>query len=376
MTEKMKDKVNTGSLAGSKKGTTVLLIAIGLVVGTAIYFFAVPPAQKSNGLELPPEQKKTPGELVVDQAREMLAGGQPQGAVELMRDYITAHPTDTTVRLKLAELYLMLGQVSPARKQIDETLTISPDNPQGLWMKGMLANTEGKDPTEYFTRAAGQAQAGPEIWGMYGLWLISRNNFDTAKVFLDKAIAAGSMDAKIYMAAGQLAFESDKYDDAISLLQRATQVNPEDPRAWAMLADAQKNVGKPIQAIRSLEQGLKVAQGPIRGNLFLQLGMACMACKQWPRAAEVFEQATQYSDVQLQAYQFAARSHYFAEQYDKAGDNIDRAWALAPGNPEVKKWLDMIDQKRPGKKKKTAQLKPISLFEPFPVKKETTPETP
>ena len=104
--------------------------------------------------------------LAVDAAnREALDGavlamgmlGQTSAAVDLLLGHIERFPYDFAVRLKLAELYRVLGRDADAARVVEAALETAPDDPAALAMQGDLrresyAETAGPDalPAESF----------------------------------------------------------------------------------------------------------------------------------------------------------------------------------------------------------------------------------
>jgi predicted Zn-dependent protease len=89
---------------------------------------------------------------------------------------------------------------------------------------------------------------------------------------------------------GYALFRQGDYQKAISVLTPIVQSNPEDIGAWNLLGEAQRRVGQPGQAVRTLERASAV--GRTSFVTFFFLGEAYRDSQRLDRAVPAYREAT------------------------------------------------------------------------------------
>jgi tetratricopeptide (TPR) repeat protein len=335
----------------------LLILAICFVAGLLCYLLLAPadevvpePTTTANG---------SPTRQLRQQAEALLASGRPVEAELVLTEYIQSHPEDLVVRVMLGEFYLQQGKLDKAEAVIDDILRISPDNAIALWHKGLVEMQKGAPGAEdYFHKAAAMPNAGPKVWGRYGIYLSETGKPDAAREYLDRAIDAGSEDPQTYIRRGQLAFVDENLPLAEQVLRRAVELEPRHPLGWVELAEVLRNSGRRDESVTVLRQGLRKIQSPARAMLLLSLGRSLNTSETRLAAAETFSQAAAYPSVQPEATLLAAKAYYVAGEDDLARKFITMAYQLRPVDPEVLRWKETIedaahvsqtDQGKPGK---------------------------
>jgi Flp pilus assembly protein TadD len=350
--------------------TLVLTLAGVGIAGVLVYLLSLPPVSQNAGQvrSLPPAQQ------TLRRVRQMLDDGQSALAVELMRNFIADHPDDRTVRPVLAETLLYTGQADRAREVVEEMLALEADAPPALWLRGLIAQREGRDPSSWFRRAAEQNHAGPRIWAGYGLWLLQQGNEQQAGTYLRKARDAGADDPMTDLALGELAYRKDRFDEAERHLLRATRGQPDNIKAWVLLGNVQRHLGRTDEAVVSLRHALELARGTQRPAVQAQLARAHMALRQYEQAAELYLAAASYPPAAPEAMFFAARSYYLADQHEKALQCMDRLERLGHNRPDVADLKQKILDAREATTAKAAR-QPASLLEVPPEARTDKPPT-
>ena len=120
-------------------------------------------------------------------------------------NWLKEHPGDTTVRMYLAEAYLMDRQVKPAIEQYQMILRQQPNNVAALNNLAM-ALQQNKDPQalEYAEKAHELAADNPSVLDTLGLILIERGNTARGLPLLRKAssLAPDMPDIRYHLALG------------------------------------------------------------------------------------------------------------------------------------------------------------------------------
>jgi tetratricopeptide (TPR) repeat protein len=311
----------------------ILLIA-GFAGGAAVYYAFEPDVPVEDMLS-DDRPTMTPSQAAADRVMQLAMQGARARAVDLGRRWIEDHPDDVEVRTALARVYASSDQPKEAEELVDKALSIDPDAPRACWVKGLLHADEPTRAEAWFAKAAAQDDAGPDIWGKYGLRLMQRGDTDQAESYLRRAIAAGSEDAAVYRAAGEIAWAHGRREEALAKLQRARKLEPRDPRNHSALAEAQAMGGQYEAALDTLDGGMDAAKGPARTLLQLQRGEILEMAGEWEEAGDVYAGVADGVHMTLPGLIGAARSYHRAGLDAKAMGYIDQAYQLDPDNPEV-----------------------------------------
>ncbi|MCD4825702.1 MAG: tetratricopeptide repeat protein [Phycisphaerae bacterium] len=348
-------------LSARVRVAAILLAAI-VVASVALYIAFSP--DKTVAPDSGP-RPLTPAELAISQARNLMAIGETKVALEGLKQFVKNNPGDTVVRPTLARIYLHINQPDKATEQMDIMLKAVPNHPKALWIKGLIAFAGGGDGMKFFRRAAEQETAGAMIWGNFGMMMTDKKDTATARPYLIKAVEAGTSDARIYVALGQIAFEENRFDEAYTYLKEATVKNPEYARGWALLGEVQKNLGESEAAMASLRKAAKYASGVERAGVLVQLGQLLKTRKDWAGAAKAFARAVDYPAMRQSAALEAAKCYYFAQKYALAMKNIDVAAKMNAPTDEIRAWKLKIEDARFGPEK-TAGAPAGSLLDTLP----------
>jgi len=250
----------------------------------------------------------------------------------------------------LADIYLKNNMIQKSEELLDETLILSPNNPDALWLKGIIniALTRNENGWEYLTKAANQPDTNPGILGRYGVLLAQKGRFGEAESYLDRAVEGGSKESQIMFALARVKFERGKYNKALSYAALSVKSDPESPQAWMLLSDIQRNVSKNKEALESLLRARKVSQGLTRGFIDTRLGQMFELNKQWLLAADHYSKAEGFPGLVEKAAFNAATCYYHAGEFAKAMKHIDLAENLTPGNQDVLDLKKKIEDTRFG----------------------------
>ena len=347
MAEKRKKESAADDGSGQGKRAVWIGVAAVVVAAVAVYLALLPSNETGQATTAP--KPMTEAERTIMQTRGMIADGKTDLALKFVKRYIEQHPDDVVVRPTLADIYRRLGQQEKFEQQIDKILQIAPDNPNALWLKGLLNYQRGSEFMSFFRRAAEQPNAGPKIWGGFGVLMADYGDLDSARQYLSKAVRAGTQDGGIFLVLGQIAFVENRFSEALDWLRKAAQVLPNDMRVWVLMGEVQRNMGNPRTSVKSLQRALKVASEADRGAVLVQLGQSYVVMKQWVKAAEAFVRASEHAPARGARLLQAGKCYYFAEEYDLAMKYIDLASAAGLGKKTVEEWRRKIENSRSGK---------------------------
>ena len=308
--------------------------------------------------------KATPADGRGDSAEMRWAQLAYQGARDLARAYVRAHPGDVEIRPVLADALCRLGEYDQAEQVVDRVLRRAPRSAAALWTKGEICLRRGDgDHAEWFRAAARSPAADARIWARYGAWLARAGRRDEAEEYLRRALDAGLADPATVSALGRIALWKDRFEEAERMLEQATRGERADPDDLALLAEARINLGRPEQAARALNRAMKLDKGRRRGGLLMLLGKVRVQQGRQIKAARAFEAATKYRLLRGEAAFRAARCYYFAGRHALAMKYIDLAAAVRPGDDLVLKWVKKVEDARFGPS--PARTRPAIGLPPF-----------
>ena len=312
---------------------TVLVVVLALAgVGLTIHI-ASRPAEPIAG---PANPAEVTADDVIAEARDLMRMGRPTQAVALLSGYGSRHPDNREVRLETAEIFLDLDQPGRAEPHVAYVLAQDANWPMAQWLKGRILEARN-DPSaaDWYTRAAGQPNAGPAIWGRYGMLLMKMDKVAPAKEFLEKAYANGQRDPSLLATIAAVEMQGENLQRAATLLAEARALAPRRHTIYLMQAECLRRLGQPAQAALVLEQALELKMPELdRAKALVDLGRVLQAQRLWQQAGAVFARAAQVDEVRGLADYDAANCFYIAGQYARAMEHIDAAASvLGEGDP-------------------------------------------
>ena len=150
-------------------------------------------------------------------------------------------------------------------------------------------------------------------------------------------------------------FERGKYHEALKYTDMSVRSDPENPEAWILLSDIQRNMLKNKEALESLQNARKVSRGLTKGFIDTRLGQMFELNKEYLRAADHYSRAEAFPGLAEKAAFNAATCYYHAGQFNKAMKHIDLAEKLTPGNEDIADLKKKIEDARFGAPKETSK---------------------
>lgn len=155
-------------------------------------------------------------------------------AIQKFEEVMTDFPDDKEILLQtqfiLSDIYVQKGDVLKGEQILEKVFEDNPDNPQ-------VNNDLGY------------------------LWADQDKNLDRAEQMIRKALAAEPKNGAYLDSLGWVLFKLEKYDEALPLLQQATQKRRGgDATVWDHLGDAYLKTMKPEKAVEAWQTALKHAE--------------------------------------------------------------------------------------------------------------------
>ncbi|MDE2978550.1 MAG: tetratricopeptide repeat protein [Acidobacteriota bacterium] len=197
------------------------------------------------------------------------ARGDLEPAARRYRTVLASTPNRVTVLLRLAEVERRLGRSSAAEALWREALGLDPDQPAAHYGLGRIA-LDGGDAAaaaKALERALELAPAAGRVHHALALARRDLGDREHAGFHLERAnetpapvddplvqgLALLPSGSRATLQRGLLAVQAGALDDAVLLLQRATEEDPSNPAAHRNLALALIDAGRPDEAIAALQ---------------------------------------------------------------------------------------------------------------------------
>lgn len=239
-------------------------------------------------------------------ASELYDGShQPTLALAVLAPVPDSDPLAPIVRMHQAALTAQLGNPAQAQRMLDALAKTHPDRPEIPAMQGdMLRNqkhfTEAAAayskaiamlPKPYtqadwvmfydrgisFDRSHQWARAEadflealtlqpeqPYVMNYLGYsWTEQGRNLDRARSMIERAVRQRPDDGELLDSLGWVLYRQGNYHDAVKYLERATELQPEDPTINAHLGDAYRAIGRKLEAQFQWRRALTLKPDPV-----------------------------------------------------------------------------------------------------------------
>jgi tetratricopeptide (TPR) repeat protein len=193
------------------------------------------------------------------------AGGveNATAALAILQDQLNQHPNDANpaLRFQLGRAFRLKGDLDAARAQFSEAIRMRPDYIPARYEVAELSLMQQR-PAEALDEAntiLGQNPKDVRARLLYARSLLASGDPVRAHTELNQLIKDSPQDAEARLELGALAFQRQKYHEAIETLSQLT--NSGDPRVFAGLVAAYTRQGQIDKAVEVANEGLKRSPG-------------------------------------------------------------------------------------------------------------------
>ncbi len=178
-------------------------------------------------------------EVKVARALEDLAAGRNELAIKDLNQLRDANPNSVPVRLGLGRAHIAKREGDAAVAELQKAVELDPKNAEAQYDLGFALHVLKHNPAQAVgpLEKAAAAQPGNATYATaVGLALTDAQQLDRAADVLTKATEMpGYKDPGGYAALGQVYVNLKRYKEAVSPLEKATTLAPNNAQAWATL---------------------------------------------------------------------------------------------------------------------------------------------
>ncbi len=251
-------------------------------------------------------------------------------------------PLDTKIKVGIsffAQSFkdsIMLGYAEKLFNKVDKDTT---DWQVKLYL-GAIALTEKKDSIAlgYFDEVKTLAPENSQAWSQLGGLFFDNRHYDEAITVMNQAYQLFPQDFVVNLLLGLSLAQKDRHSEAVEYLKTAIDINPNDVNALSAYGYSLSQLNENDEAIRYLKKALAVS--PDNVNILGTLGLIYDALKMWSECDSTYEYA-----LQLDSSNATVNNNY-AYSLSERGERLDAALEMAKlaikKEPENSSFLDTI----------------------------------
>jgi len=191
----------------------------------------------------------------IGRAEALRAGGDPDGAIAVLRQLALTRPDLTSVHITLGDMLRSEEHYADAVTSYDRAIDLLDQPEPGHWIvfyaRGIANERTGHWPqAEADLRRALELNPGqPQVQNYLGYSFLEKgDNIEEAMELIEQAVAARPDDGYITDSLGWGLYLLGDYDQAIGLMERAAELMPVDPIVNDHLGDVLWAVGRKTEA--------------------------------------------------------------------------------------------------------------------------------
>jgi len=264
--------------------------------------------------------------------------------IALLEPFVKSNPSASR-----AKLFLALGYARQEKYAQSKSLaaTVAAGLPTDYYAQHILGLSlfglnEFTPAEAAFKRAVSLKPDFADSFFQLGL-LYSRNpsTLQQAQAAYARALTIGFSNAEIYRNLGSLNIKLGEYDNAVTYLNKALELNPNYADAYFQLGEALRRSGKAEQAAEAIRKfqalnasALDAKERQNKGQALYEQGSRLIQNDELAKAYEVFRAASETFPQLDAAYYRMAQLEYLQDDRKRALANIQRAVELNPFEPE------------------------------------------
>lgn len=207
-------------------------------------------------------------------------------------------------------------------------------------ISGEIASLENNDSLaiEYFSDASSKAEWNQQVWNRLGILLFESQRYEEAVEKMTKATSLFPDDFILNVILGLSLSQQNKSSEAEPVLKKAVQLNPNDITALHAYGFTLNQLDKIDEAIIYLEQALSIDSNNV--DVMGTLGLIYDNKKDWEKSDEIYEMAISIDSSNALILNNYAYS--LAERGEKLNFALEMSKKALEADPESSSYLDTI----------------------------------
>jgi len=276
-------------------------------------------ARRGDGVQIDPSVELTLGRLYI-------GSGQPENAVDLLRELVDDYPTTTEAWALLSEAHAAAGHSEAAARALEEGVAFDPRLLLGL---AELHERQERwiDAAEAYERAASFGPPSRELKGRWAGALLNapgEESAERARALLEEIVADAPGDDRAFYMLSQAHRKLKAYDAAEAAARRVIALQPQSlwgPYALAQVFEDRREYARVVETLGpALETWTPSRSAPEAHGLTLltHLGFAQLQLGRHEDAIATFARARGLADAPSGVAVYLAQAYVAARRFDEA----------------------------------------------------------
>ncbi len=199
--------------------------------------------------------------------------GNTEKAIEWYRETLRRDPLYIKAYVGLSDTYHRAGRETEARETLEKALEIDPRSVDALYNLGVVAEAQDRpdEAATLYRRALEVEPTHAQALNNLGGYYDRKGDTQRARSLYRRVLAAHPSHYESVYNLGTLLLRDEQVEEAIPILERATQLGGRDSSAANNLIEAYRRAGRGDRAVEFLEAGL--AEHPERADWWYRMAL-------------------------------------------------------------------------------------------------------
>ncbi len=242
-----------------------------------------------------------------------LSLGQPENASEIFNQILAVYPNDVSAHFGLAELQLLDGRFSGAKKEYEEALKRQGDNKKALLSLALLCayTNDFTAAQTYLRRALNYYSSDSTVHYLSALISCMKGDLQNAETQARISVELNKDSNQGYKLLSQILYYQGKYQEAIDLCDYQIAKDRTDSISWYLKGLSLKKQGNISDAVKTWSKGLEISPQDELMRMTLELEARDSLSLEDPRRALWAEYHVNIADQASERYDGTGASYEY-----------------------------------------------------------------
>lgn len=276
--------------------------------------------------------------------KTLFGQGKYGDAITLFQKFLTNNSRNVEANFYLGESYRLKGDLQNAQTALERTLDFDDEYEPAL---ASIIRVYGKlqlwdKAQKQYNEAMKYYKKGKLAPLAFAQTYLETDSLDKASIYFSKLKEIDDKAVEAYIGLSEVYARQNVIVLAVDNLRTATQIKPDDPALWHLLATTiLKNRNLNADQIREIIAALQKAidLDPNNSEAVYDAAVIFYKIKYWREAAEFFKKYTEKVPNNAEAVEMYGISAFNAKAYQDAVPVLEKAIAVKPNSFELKRML-------------------------------------